>query len=80
MSMHQQPDHIERVRKKMFERAKTSRVWWKALSTEEQKKALEAWKAENPKDYRAGWELKLISLTNTVEEIWELSTGTKKDY
>jgi hypothetical protein len=77
--MQQLPEHIERIRKKMFDNAKESRVWWKSLDKDAQKNAFEAWKAANPGDFRVGWELKLISLTNTVEDIWELYKGTKND-
>lgn len=77
--MQQFPEHIERVRKRMFDNSKAARVWWKSLDKDAQKSALDAWKAANPDDYRAGWDLKLISLTNTVEDIWELSKATKND-
>lgn len=69
-------DFIEGVRKRIFDRMHRSRDWWRGLTKEERKKAHAKWLALNPDDYRASWDLELVSLTHgTVEDIWALNTG-----
>jgi len=69
-------DFLEAVRAKHFARMHESRRWWKELTKEERKAAFDRWLEKNPDDFRAGWGLETISLTNgTIQEIWELNTG-----